>query len=91
MTAPYATRHVGLAAFLRYVLGDESHLSTTKGGTGYIFSFDDPSYRCNELQTAFFSDDGAIAGNALTLLECSRAISQTIMEAKLSGAWERSL
>jgi hypothetical protein len=85
----YVTKHIGFATFLRYVLGDDSHVSTTKEATGYSLTFDDPDYRCKELQTAFFSEDGAITGNARALLDCSREISHSIIEAKNYGSWKR--
>jgi hypothetical protein len=88
-TTTYTTRHIGFAAFLRFVLGNESHVSTKQGGTGYVFVFDDPEYRASELQTAFFSTDGAIAGDAKALLDCSREISHSIIHAKQFGSWER--
>jgi hypothetical protein len=88
-TTPYETRHVGFAAFLRYVMGDEAHLSTERKGTGNLFSFYDPEYKIRDLQTAFFSEEGAIAGNARMLLDCSREISHSIIHARQFDKWER--
>jgi hypothetical protein len=86
----YTTKHIGFAGFLRYVLGDDSHVSTKKDEMGVSITFDDPDYRCGELQTAFFSEEGAVVGNARALLDCSRDITYTIVEAKRYGSWERS-
>ena len=88
-TTPYETRHIGFAAFLRYCLGDDAHLSTERRGIGYFFTFYDPEYKCKELQTAFFNDEGAMAGNSRELLDCSREVSHTIIHAKQFGKWER--
>jgi hypothetical protein len=85
----YVTKHVGFAAFLLYVLGDESHISTTRHDNSYAFSFDDPDYRCKQLQPAFFGEEGAATGNARALLDCSRAIGKTITEVKNFGSWAR--
>jgi hypothetical protein len=87
-TNQYVTKHLGFAAFVRYVLGDDSHLSTRKEDTGFSLTFDDPDRRCSELQTAFFSQEGAIVGDARALLDCSRDIAYSIVEAKRYGSWE---
>jgi len=86
---PFTTKHFGLAAFLRYVLGDEAHVSTIRFENGIGLSFDDPDNRCKDLQRAFFTTEGAAVGDARALLDCSRQITDTIFEAKRSGAWER--
>jgi hypothetical protein len=86
----FHTRHVGLAAFLRYVLGDESHLSTEKSEKGIFFTFNDPDNKCAELETTFFSEESAVVGNARTLLDCSRQITFSMYEAKRNGSWEKS-
>jgi hypothetical protein len=88
-TTPYETRHVGLSAFLRFCLGNDSHLSTERKGTGYLFTFYDPDYKCRDLQTAFFSEEGAVIGDARALLDCSREISHTIIHSRQFEKWER--
>lgn len=87
----YQTRHVGLAAFLRYVMPD-AHLATTRiGQYSTSFSFSDPE-KCKELESAFFSEEGAVTANARELLDCARIIRTTIAKAQRSecGMWEAS-
>ena len=85
----YETRHVGFAAFLRYCLGNESHISTKRIGNTNLFTFADPEYKCRDLQTVFFSDESAVVGNARELLDCSRDVSHTIIHAKQFDIWEQ--
>jgi hypothetical protein len=87
---PYTTKHFGFAAFLRYALGDEAHVSTIRFEHGIGLSFDDPDNRCVELQKAFFSEEGAAVGDARALLDCNREITNTIFEAKRNESWERA-
>lgn len=85
----YQTRHVGLAALLRYAMGDESHLRTEKVAQySTIFTFSD-SERCAELERVFFSRDGAATGNARELLDCVRVIRATVAAAQRNpdGVW----
>jgi hypothetical protein len=90
MTNPtFQTRHSGSAAFLKYCLGDESHLKTEKKGTGFLFTFADSDNKCKELETTFFSTESAAVGNARTLLECARDVSYTVGQTKQFGEWIR--
>lgn len=85
----YTTRHVGLAALLRYAMGDDAHLRTQKVGQySTIFVFRNPE-RCAELEHIFFSRDGAATGNARELLDCARVIRATVAAAqrKPDGTW----
>lgn len=85
----YQTRHVGLAAFLRYGMGDASHIRTQKVGSySTVFIFNNPE-RCKELEQVFFSRDGAATGNARELLDCARAVKMTVAVAQRdeTGTW----
>lgn len=85
----YQTRHVGLASFLRYALGDDAHLRTEKvGNFSTLFIFSDTE-RCGELEREYFSKDGAMVSNAHQLLDCSRLIKATVAKAQRSdtGTW----
>jgi len=74
----YTTRHADLAAFLRYALGDQSHISTTTNGISTAFVFtDEPQGRCRELADEFFAEGSAVVGDARALLESSREIKRT--------------
>lgn len=86
---PYATRHSGLAAFLRFALGDSAHVSTAVD-RATTFSFE-PYGRCRELADAFFSDGSVAVGDARALLECSRELKQTANAARnnADGLWVR--
>ena len=85
----YEIRNSGLAAFLLYVLGDGSHISTKQKGTGFLFTFDDPECKCRDLQTAFFSDESVQIANARELLECARNVSYTVGQTKQFGEWTK--
>jgi hypothetical protein len=88
---PFSTRHIGCAAFLRFALGDDAHLSTTvDGSTSYAFT-DEPYGRCRGLSDQFFADGSVAVGDARALLECSRALKQTANAARVNshGLWVR--
>ena len=86
----YITRHFGLASFLRYVLSDAAHLATLaeEQSTKFVFT-DEPRGHCRELADKFFNQEGAAVANARELLECGRALRQTINQAKdhPEGIW----
>ena len=81
------TRHIGLAAFYRYCLGDKAHIATTLAGKSPAFSFDDSNKQCPDLEKAFFAEGGAAVGNALALCECLKAINITRSIANREGQW----
>lgn len=89
----FNTKHIGLACFLRYALGDDTHVATVKAGEkSFLFYFvDSPRGKCQELADAFFSEQGAAIDNARELLQCEREIKLTIKTAYNSpdGEWER--
>ena len=76
-----STRHQGFAAFLRFVLGDDAHTETEQTERGFIFRFDDPESRFAELESAFFSEEGAGIGDARSLLENAKAIRAAVKAA----------
>lgn len=88
----YSTTHQSLAAFLRFGLGDDAHLTTTREGDGrtVAFRFDDPDGRCSEMAKSFFSGEGAAISDARVLLEVSREIRQTMTAAIRTGRWEKT-
>lgn len=85
----YTTRHSGAAAFLKYCLGDESHLKTNQRGNGFMFTFNDPENKCKELEVTFFSAESAAVGSARSLLECARDISYSVGQTKQFGEWSK--
>lgn len=87
----FSTRHVGLASFLLYVLGDDSLSSVTQGHSGCVVAFDDPEQRSHELQSAFLSAEGVCIGNAMPLLECSRTIRHAISVANRMSTWTKEM
>jgi hypothetical protein len=88
----YSTTHQSLAAFLRYGLGDDAHLTTTRDGDErtVTFRFDDPDGRCSEMAKSFFSGEGAAISDARVLLEVSREVRNTITCAIKTGRWEKA-
>jgi hypothetical protein len=90
-TNEYTTRHVGLASFLRYCLGDQAHVATGKAHNGtFNFFFDDADEKCREFENAFFGEEGVAVGDARALLECSKDVRTTIAKASRAGdgTWE---
>jgi hypothetical protein len=86
----YSTIHQSLASFLRYALGDDSHLTTTREGERTLtFRFNDDGGRCSALAKAFFSEEGAAISDARVLLDVSREIRQTMTAAIRAGRWEK--
>lgn len=90
----YQTRHFGLAAFLRFCLGDDAHISTARNGeyegSGFSFTFaDEPVGRCNALRKEFFDEAGAGVDDARLLLETSRSVKKTMRGAgeNANGVW----
>ena len=92
MSDQYYTSNVGTASFLRYVLGDDAHLMTTKIAKDRItFAFhDEPKGRCKQLTDAYFSDESAAVGSARELLDCCRAVRATVSAADRSSnkSWD---
>ena len=86
MSDQYYTSNVGAASFLRYVLGDDAHLMTTKIAKDRItFTFrDEPKGRCQQLMDAYFSDESTVVGSARELLDCCRAVRATVSAADRS-------
>ena len=85
----YTTRHVGLASFLRYALGDDAHRRTEKvGNFSTLFIFSDTEL-CVKLEHEFFNSEGAMVSNARELLDCARAVKMTVAAAQRSetGTW----
>ena len=87
----YLTKHIGLASFLTYVLGDSAHLATEVEDGKCRFYFDDPTNQCKALGDAFFSPEGAAIDSARELLECKHQIVNSTKLARNSpdGLWER--
>jgi hypothetical protein len=85
----YSTRHMALATFLRYTLGDAAHLSTTAAGAPQYTFADDG--RCYTLANDFFSDDSVTIGNCRELLEVGRMLRITAARAQDSPQrrWNR--
>jgi hypothetical protein len=89
----YSTKHIGLATFLIYVLGDAAHLATeAEHERSCRFHFDDPNRQCKALGDAFFSPEGAAIDDARALLECKNQIVNSTKAARHSpdGTWERN-
>ena len=89
MSLPYRTKHSGLAAFLKFVLGDESHVSTTVDtATSYAF---EPYAEAAKLADQFFAPGSVGVSDARALLECGRALKHTANAARNSadGLWVR--
>ena len=76
----YLTRHFGLAATLRFCLGDNAHISTwVEPGTKRIsFEFANPDGVCEKLAPVFFSEQGMAIGNARDLIEAAREVKKTM-------------
>ena len=95
--ATYQTRHLGFAAFLLYVLGDDSlvEIRTTtdlKGSEKSEFIFrDSPVGTCADLQRQFFSEGSAAVGDARELLETSRRIRQFATNATREARQKRKI
>jgi hypothetical protein len=76
----YITEHLGLSAFLLFVLGDDALLLTDtikapSGKTINRFTFlDEPIGRCRELATQFFAPGSIQVSDARALLECRHRI-----------------
>jgi hypothetical protein len=89
----FSTAHLGFASFLFYCLGDDSFVKTIRevNGTKFThhFVFNDAEGVCPNLNSEFFSPDGAQVGDARALLECNRTIKRTIRSCDLSpnGTW----
>lgn len=81
----YATRHLGLAAFLRYCLGDESHVRTEQRGNerGCWFIFDDSEGQCAELAAQFFA--GAGVSNCKEFCDVEREVRLSSRDAYVNG------
>lgn len=91
MVSEYHTRHLGLACFLRYVLGDRAHRATAKFGpssTSFTFT-DEPTGTCQQLADQFFSREGVAVDNVRELLQCDRDMKLTVKSAHADpeGVW----
>ena len=84
----WACRNVNASMFIRYALGDESHIRTelNAGRATCVFSDD----RARQLQLEFFGEAVAI-GDLRAFLEVARAVRTTIRAAEKSpdGIWRR--
>ena len=73
----YETRSLPLSVFLRFCMGDEPHIATTRGPYGCSFTFTDAE-RCRDLQKLFFGEEPVAIGDVRELLEVDKAIRWTI-------------
>ena len=84
----WACRNVNAAMFIRYALGDESHIRTELNAGRATCFFDDYD-RARELQLEFFGDPVAI-GDLREFLKVAAEIRATIRAAQSAdGVWKR--
>jgi hypothetical protein len=87
----FQTGSLPLAIFVRYALGDETHLTTRRPqGSSCYFTFSNAD-ECRELQQTFFSKEPVAIGDVRALLEVDREIRWTIRQCDQSGtnSWTR--
>ncbi len=85
----FKTRHQSTASFLRFRMGDNSHVSTVPDPNGRItFEFMDADHQCPEMVRAFWS--GAPVTDTRALLDADRAVRRTVSIALNSAdrRWE---
>jgi hypothetical protein len=86
----YKTRHLGLAAAIRAVLGPERHERTfTEPGRLATFEFLNVDGACSEVAAQFFQDNGGglAVPDARNLLSEHTRVRKTLAAALRDGEW----